>query len=152
MAIPFYNMLIVFILTLELYENKTSFKKYLILVPVISFSTSSTKRPMSKFPKGFIFGIISGSVIGSFIALLYAPDKGATTRDRISYRLNNYIDELSSLIDRLQQENSIVSDAKREGDLVVEEAQKRAEDLISEAEKLLENIGDAKDNDDSKDS
>ncbi|MBP3192038.1 YtxH domain-containing protein [Natronogracilivirga saccharolytica] len=102
---------------------------------------------MSKFPKGFIFGIISGSVIGSLIALLYAPDKGATTRDRISYRLNNYVDELSSLVDRLQKEKGIVSDAKKEGDLVVEEAQKRAEDLISEAEKLLENIGDTKGDD-----
>ncbi|MDI6402658.1 YtxH domain-containing protein [Balneolaceae bacterium ANBcel3] len=98
---------------------------------------------MSNYPKGFFFGLISGSLIGSFIALLYAPDKGTNTRDRISYRLNNYVDELRSLIDKLQYENSIVSDAKKEGDLVVEEAQKRAEDLISEAEKLLENINDA---------
>ncbi len=99
---------------------------------------------MSNFPKGFILGLLSGSAIGSLIALLYAPDKGANTRDKISYRLNNYIDELSQLIDRLQHENSFVSDAKKEGDLVVEEAQKRAEDLISEAEKLLENIGDTR--------
>lgn len=99
---------------------------------------------MGTFPKGFIIGVISGSVLGSLIALLYAPDKGENTRDRISYQLNNYMDELSRLIERLQHEKGIVSDAKKEGDLVVEEAQKRAEDLISEAEKLLENIGDAK--------
>ncbi|MEX0680197.1 MAG: YtxH domain-containing protein [Balneolales bacterium] len=99
---------------------------------------------MSIFPKGFTLGLISGAAVGSFLALLYAPDKGVNTRDRISYRLNNYLDELSSLIERLQHENSIVSDAKKEGDLVVEEAQKRAEDLINEAEKLLENIGDTR--------
>lgn len=99
---------------------------------------------MSNFPKGFLFGIISGSLIGSLVALLYAPDKGANTRDRISYRLNNYMDELGNLIERLQHEKDIVSDAKKEGDLVVEEAQKKAEDLISEAEKLLENIGETR--------
>jgi len=99
---------------------------------------------MSNFPKGFLLGLISGSVLGSFVALLYAPDKGANTRDKISYRLNSYMDELSQLIDHLQDEKGIVSDAKKEGDHIVEEAQKRAEDLISEAEKLLENIGETR--------
>lgn len=105
---------------------------------------------MSKFPQGFILGILSGTIIGSFITLLYAPDKGTNTRDKISYRLNNYLDELSNLVERLKYENNIVSDAKKEGDLVVEEAQKRAEDLITEAEKLLENIGDSKKKDSGK--
>ncbi len=53
---------------------------------------------MSNFPKGFILGLFSGSVIGSLVAILYAPDKGANTRDKISYRLNNYMDELTQLI------------------------------------------------------
>ncbi len=99
---------------------------------------------MGTFSKGFLLGLFSGSLAGSLIALLYAPDKGTNTRDRISYRLNSYMDELGNLLDRLQREQSIVSDAKKEGDMVVEEARKRAEDLISEAEKLLENIGESR--------
>lgn len=99
---------------------------------------------MSTHSKGFLTGLIFGALAGSVVALLYAPDKGSNTRDRISYHLNNYLDELARLNERLKEENRFISEAKKEGDLVVEEAQKRAEDLISEAEKLLENIEEAK--------
>lgn len=98
---------------------------------------------MSSYSKGFFFGLLSGAAAGSFIALLYAPDKGSTTRDRLTYRLNNYLDELNDLIDELRTErNDIVSDAKQKGDQVVEDAQKKAEDLISEAEELLKSLQD----------
>ncbi len=99
---------------------------------------------MSKKSSGFIFGILSGAAIGTAIGLLYAPDKGEHTRDRLSYRLNTYLDDLTRLIEKIRYENQIVSDAKKEGELVVEEAQKRAEDLISEAEELLKNISEGK--------
>lgn len=99
---------------------------------------------MSKSSSGFLLGLLSGLTAGSFIAILYAPDKGRNTRDKLSYTLNSYMDDLNKLIDKIRQENQIVSDAKKEGDLVVEEAQKRAEDLIAEAEELLKNIGDKK--------
>lgn len=94
---------------------------------------------MSK-SKDFTFGLISGALVGSVIALLYAPDKGSNTRDILSYRLSSYLDELTHLIDRLSEEKAAISDAKRKGDLVVEDARHRAEDLISEAEELLASI------------
>lgn len=99
---------------------------------------------MSKKSNGLIFGLLSGAAIGTAMGLLFAPDKGEHTRDRLSYRLNTYLDDLTRLIEKIRYENQIVSDAKKEGELVVEEAQKRAEDLISEAEQLLKNIGDSK--------
>jgi gas vesicle protein len=100
---------------------------------------------MSKFSKGLTFGLLSGAVMGSFIALLYAPDKGTNTRDRLSYRLNTYLDDLTNLVDQLKEEKAdIMSDAKVQGDKVVEDAQRRAEDLISEAEELLNSIQKAK--------
>ncbi|HKJ32542.1 MAG TPA: YtxH domain-containing protein [Balneolales bacterium] len=100
---------------------------------------------MSKFSKGLTFGLLSGAVFGSFIALLYAPDKGTNTRDRLSYRLNTYLDDLTNLVDQLKEEkDDIMSDAKKQSDQVVEDAQRRAEDLISEAEGLLESIKKAK--------
>ena len=99
---------------------------------------------MSKKSSGFIVGLISGAAIGSTIGFLFAPDKGENTRDRISYRLNTYLDDLTRMIEKIRYENQVVSDAKKEGELVVEEAQKRAEDLISEAEELLKNIGEGK--------
>jgi gas vesicle protein len=99
---------------------------------------------MSNYNRGFGLGIVTGAVIGAGFALLYAPDKGSNTRDRISYRLSSYLDDLSLLIERLQDEKEIVSDAKQKGDLVVEEARKRAEDLITEAEQLLKTINETK--------
>lgn len=100
---------------------------------------------MSK-SKDFTLGLLSGALVGSVIALLYAPDKGSNTRDIISYRLSLYIDELSQLIDKLSDEKASISEAKRKGDLVVEDARQRAEDLINEAEDLLGSIEQAKQN------
>lgn len=98
---------------------------------------------MSK-SKDFTLGLISGALVGSVIALLYAPDKGSNTRDIISYRLSTYLDELTHLIDRLSEEKAAISDAKRKGDLVVEDARHRAENLINEAEELLQSIEETK--------
>lgn len=97
---------------------------------------------MSK-SKDFTLGLISGALVGSVVAILYAPDKGSNTRDIISYRLSSYLDELTHLIDRLSEEKEAISDAKRQGDLVVEDARHRAEDLIREAENLLDTIDDS---------
>ena len=94
---------------------------------------------MGKTTKGFTFGLVSGALLGSVIGMLYAPDKGINTRDRLSYQLNTYLDDITDLIEKLRHESQI-SDAKKQGDLVVEEAQKKAEDLIAEAEKLLKDI------------
>lgn len=94
---------------------------------------------MSK-SKDFTLGILAGAALGSVIALLYAPDKGSNTRDILSYRLSNYVDELSHLIEKLSDEKEMISDAKKKGDLVVEDARQRAEDLIKEAEDLLGSI------------
>ncbi len=98
---------------------------------------------MSK-SKDFTLGVLTGALVGSVVAILYAPDKGSNTRDIISYRLSNYLDELSHLIDKLSEEKKSISEAKRKGDLVVEDARHRAEDLIREAEDLLNTIEDTK--------
>jgi len=98
---------------------------------------------MSK-SKDFTLGLLSGALVGSVIALLYAPDKGSNTRDVISYRLSSYMDDLTQLIDELSEEKASISEAKRKGDLVVEDARHRAEDLIREAEDLLSSIEETK--------
>lgn len=94
--------------------------------------------------KDFTLGLLSGALVGSVVALLYAPDKGSNTRDVLSYRLSSYLDELTHLIDQLSDEKQSISEAKRKGDLVVEDARHRAEDLIREAEDLLDSIEESK--------
>ncbi len=89
----------------------------------------------------FLAGLISGAIAGTVLALLYAPDTGKNTRDRLSYRLSNYKDELNELIDQLREEKRhLVSEAKDKGDKVVQEAKQKADDLIKEAEGLLATI------------
>lgn len=99
---------------------------------------------MSK-SSNFLAGIVTGALAGAVVALLYAPDTGKNTRDRISYQLSTYLDELNDLIDQLRAEKEhLVSEAKEKGDKVVLDAKEKAEGLINEAEELLHAIESAK--------
>ena len=95
---------------------------------------------MSK-SENFLAGLITGALAGTVLALLYAPDTGKNTRDRLSYRLTSYKDELTDLIAQLREEkHKLVSEAKEKGEKVVVEAKEKAEDLIKEAEELLASL------------
>lgn len=96
---------------------------------------------MSRASRTFTLGLFSGAFLGAGFALLYAPDKGSTTRGILSYRLGKYRQDLRQLIQELKREQeNLVSEAKQKGDEVVLNAKQRADDLIREAEDLLENI------------
>jgi gas vesicle protein len=96
---------------------------------------------MSRTTKNFTIGLLSGTIIGAGLALLFAPDTGSNTRDMISYRLGKYKSDLRDLIKELKKEKEkMISDAKKKGDEVVLDAKQRADDLIREAEDLLDNI------------
>lgn len=89
----------------------------------------------------FLLGLTAGASLGAVIALLYAPDTGKNTRDRLSFRMQAYIEDLRASVDRLKEkQQEITSKAKEEGNKVVRDAQARADQLIQEAESLLENI------------
>ena len=88
--------------------------------------------------------MITGAAIGSVVAILLAPDKGSNTRSKVTYHIQNYIDELREIISELSQQGKTVSDAKRQGDEIVEDARSKAEDLLREAEDLLSNINQGK--------
>lgn len=98
-----------------------------------------------KNSSNFLAGIFTGALAGAVVALLYAPDTGKNTRDKLSYQLSNYLDELNDLIDQLRAEKeNLVSEAKEKGDQVVLDAKEKAEGLIKEAEDLLHAIEAAK--------
>lgn len=100
---------------------------------------------MSRYTKGFALGLLTGAALGSVIALLYAPDKGGNTRDKVSYKLRSYLDDLNILASRIRDEKKeLMSEAKQRGSEVVLEAQQKAEDLINEAEELLKALNQAK--------
>jgi gas vesicle protein len=88
----------------------------------------------------------AGIATGVSIGLLFAPEKGEITRDRLGYRLNHYRHQLEALINDFVERGDEVaaeiangedSQAKAEGRKVVNEARIKAEGLLKEVETLM---------------
>ncbi|MFN3847854.1 MAG: YtxH domain-containing protein [Spirosomataceae bacterium] len=102
---------------------------------------------MSNSSRSFI-AFLAGVATGAAIGILYAPDKGEVTRDKLSYRLKNYREQLQKFIKDLIERGDEValemaggdSSAKAEGQKVVSEARQKAERLLEDVESLMEQI------------
>lgn len=85
----------------------------------------------------FLTGVATGAVLG----IIYAPEEGKATRDKLSYRLSKYRDELQRLIeDLLDGKDFTNSTAKVEGERVVNDAREKAERLLEDVDRLMEQI------------
>lgn len=95
---------------------------------------------MSKSSKSlltFLFGAATGAILG----LLYAPEKGTHTREKLSYLLDKYKKELEDLIQELMNaKNSPESIAKSEGQKVIKNAKDKAEKLLEDVDDLIGQI------------
>ncbi|RRB02252.1 YtxH domain-containing protein [Larkinella rosea] len=91
----------------------------------------------SQILTAFMTGCITGAALG----LLYAPDKGAVTRDRLTYRLSKYREQLRSLLDDILKTDQLpASVAKTEGQRVVNDAREKAEKLLEDVDRLMAQI------------
>jgi gas vesicle protein len=84
---------------------------------------------------------LAGAGIGAAFGILYAPDTGKNTRDKLSYQLFKYKEELEELVKYLKDgKNLPFNEAKSEGNKVISDAKNKAENLLSDVNKLIEQI------------
>ncbi|WP_027001139.1 YtxH domain-containing protein [Hugenholtzia roseola] len=96
---------------------------------------------MKKSTLAIFTALIGGAAIGSFLGVLYAPDKGINTRERLNFRLYKTRDRLRALLDELVDNKEIpTTSAQEEGQRVISDVREKAENLLTDVEKLIEQI------------
>jgi len=97
---------------------------------------------MSRGTAHFLFFTV-GVAVGAAVGILYAPDEGKSTRDKLSFQLGKYRDKLRDMLNRLngeENEDSPMSAAKTESQRIINDTRAEAEKLLSDVETLMGQI------------
>ena len=96
---------------------------------------------MSKKSTNTLLAFLTGAATGALVGILFAPDTGANTRDKLSFKLDKYKKTLEDLIEDLVSGKELsFSAAKSEGEKVVSDAKEKAEQLLADVDELIGHI------------
>lgn len=97
---------------------------------------------MSKKGSNALMAFLAGAAAGAILGILYAPDKGTNTREKLSFQLDKYKKILEEFLADVVagKETPLTSEAKSQSQKVVSEAQDKAQRLLDDVDELLEQI------------
>ncbi len=96
---------------------------------------------MSNSGGNSFFAFITGAIVGGIFGILYAPDKGTNTRDKLSFQLDKYKNKLEDIVNDLVTGKDLVeSEAKAEGEKIINDAKTKAEKLLDDVNGLIDQI------------
>jgi len=97
---------------------------------------------MSKRGGNTLLAFLVGAATGAILGILYAPDKGVNTRQKLSFQLEKYKNMLQNLVNDLidGKDTPLTSEAKSQGQRVVHDAKLKAEKLLEDVDELLGQI------------
>ncbi|WP_027000476.1 YtxH domain-containing protein [Eisenibacter elegans] len=88
-----------------------------------------------------ITAFLAGTATGAVLGILYAPDKGRQTRDKLSFQLSKSRDKLADFIeDLLRDKEEVMNEAKTEGQKIIDETREQAERLIEDIDVFMDKI------------
>ena len=96
-------------------------------------------------PAIFLLTFLAGVAAGTLVGILYAPDEGKNTRDKISFQLDKYREKLLEMLNNLKNQSELpISAAKTEGEKIISETKAEAERLLHDVEALMGQINQIK--------
>lgn len=93
-----------------------------------------------------LLSFLAGASAGAILGILYAPDKGTNTRERLAFKLEKYKYKLENLLQELMEGETepILSNARSEGEKVIQDAKQKAEKLLEDVDELIGQIKEKK--------